>query len=213
MKANKIDVKLMHHWSFDNGQMKDRISSAHMSQGHLTAFTNDLYGNEISAFSLNGGWTQVPSGVYFNTSEFTISAWILPKNVGYYARIIDFGNGPDKDNIILSFSYKDFIQPTLNIFSGSDYLIRATSPTPLLLDKWQFFAATFNGTNSRIYIDGVLTIDWLKNFTLPVIERKKCFIGKSNWANDGFSHSYIDDLRIHNKALTEAEIDELMKNE
>ena len=53
MKANKIDVKLMHHWSFDNGQMKDRISSAHMSQGHLTAFTNDLYGNEISAFSLN----------------------------------------------------------------------------------------------------------------------------------------------------------------
>jgi hypothetical protein len=203
----------MHYWSFDNGQMEDRISSAHMTQGDLTVFTHDIYGNQNSALALNGGWIQVPSGIYFNAAEFTISAWILPKDVGYYARLIDFGNGPDNDNIILSISYKEFIQPTLHIFSGSNYLVRATSPTPLVLDKWQFLAATFNGTNSRIYIDGILTVDWYRNYTLPIVERTQCFIGKSNWDNDDFSYSYIDDLRIHNKALNEAEIDQLMKNE
>ena len=43
--------------------MLDQIGSAHMTQGALTSFTSDRFGNANSALALNGGWAQVPSGV------------------------------------------------------------------------------------------------------------------------------------------------------
>ena len=58
--------------------MLDEIGLAHMTQGNLTSFTLERFGNANSALALNGGWTQVSSGVYFDSPEFTISTW--PKN-------------------------------------------------------------------------------------------------------------------------------------
>ena len=57
------DQYLAHYWSFDNGQMLDQIGSSHLMQGNLTNFTMDRFGCSNSALALNGGWTQVPSGV------------------------------------------------------------------------------------------------------------------------------------------------------
>ena len=42
------------------------------------------------------------------------------------------------------------------------------------------------------------------------LSRSNCYIGKSNWATDGYSNSYLDDLRFYNKSLTQEEINELM---
>jgi len=56
--------------------MFDVIDVAHMTQGSSTYFTTDRFGNANAALALNGGWTQVPSGIYFDTPEFTISVWI-----------------------------------------------------------------------------------------------------------------------------------------
>ena len=48
-----------------------------MTQGNLTLFTKDRHGYSNSALALNGGWTQVPSGYYFNTPEFTVTFWVF----------------------------------------------------------------------------------------------------------------------------------------
>ncbi|MFN0215888.1 MAG: thrombospondin type 3 repeat-containing protein, partial [Saprospiraceae bacterium] len=40
----------------------------------------------------NTNFITLPPAVYFN-SDFTIEAWIYPRNKGDFARIIDFGNG------------------------------------------------------------------------------------------------------------------------
>ncbi len=82
--------------------MTDHIGSAHMTQGFNTSFVADRFGNENSALALNGGWTQVPPGVYFNTHGFTISVWVLPQMVGKWSRVIDFGNGAPSDNVVLT---------------------------------------------------------------------------------------------------------------
>ena len=58
---------MTHYWPITNGGMLDQIGLAHMKQGALTSLTLDRFGNPNSALALNGGWTQVPSGVYFNT--------------------------------------------------------------------------------------------------------------------------------------------------
>ena len=89
--------------------MLDVIGSSNMIQGNLTSFTSDRFNNPNSALALNGGWTQIPSGIYFDTPEFTISVWVYPSSVGSSSRIIDFGNGQFSDNIIFSLSYSNYI--------------------------------------------------------------------------------------------------------
>jgi hypothetical protein len=208
------DQYLTHYWPFENGTMRDAIGSADMTQGSSTSFVADRYGNVNSALALNGGWTQVPAGVYFDSIEFTITVWVYPSNVGFHSRIIDFGNGPSADNIIVSLSYEYTLQPNFFfILSGSNYFSQ-TSSQPITFNQWQFLTATYNQKNARIYLNGTLVANSnTQNHTrLFYLSRSNCYIGKSHWPHDGNSSSYLDDLRFYNKSLTQEEIIELMNH-
>ena len=186
--------------------MTDRIGSSHMTQGSATYLTNDRFGNPNSALALNGGWTQVPSGNYFDSAQFTISVWVLPQQVGYFSRILDFGDGQGANNVIFGLSLENSKKPYIYLKSTSGNLV---SNTALTLDQWQFLVATFDGFNVRIYLNGQNVMTQPSAFTFPLI-RTNCFIGKSNWNSDGFSSSILDDLRFYNRALTDSEVTQLM---
>ena len=189
--------------------MNDQIGLSDMTQGNLTSFTTDRFGCPYSALDLNGGWTQVPSDVYFNDLEFTISVWIFPRQIGVWARIFDFGNN-QLDNIFFAISGANTLQPAFNIISLSTQVILLVSPQKLVLNKWTFLTVTFNNTIIRLYLDGKLTIEQSHSFSLPSLKRTTCFIGQSNWATDDYSFSILDDLRFYSKCLTQAELIELM---
>jgi hypothetical protein len=211
--AYSNDEYLTHYWPICNGQMKDEIGGSHMMQGGFTSFTSDRFGNLNSSLALNGGWTQVPSGIYFDTTEFTISAWIYPKNVGLYSRLIDFGNGENMDNVLFSIDSSLIaanLKPSVLIVSSTSYK-HVFSSEPLKINEWQHLSATFNGITINIYINGTLTLSSGFNGQMPkTLNRTKCYIGKSNWELDGNSSSIVDDLRFYNKSLSQIEIIELM---
>ncbi len=147
------DVYLTHYWSFDNGQMRDQVGSANMTQGSLTYFTSDRFGNVNSALALNGGWAQVPPGIYFNTPEFSITVWVMPQQIGIQSRVIDFGNG-ELSNVLISLdsgsNQRPYFLLTVNGWRGT------LSTQALTLNQWQHLAATFNGSTMSIYINGTL---------------------------------------------------------
>ncbi len=205
-----FDQYLTHYWPITNGGMLDQIGSAHMKQGALTSFTTDRFGNANSALALNSGWTQVPSGVYFNTPQFTISVWVYPQQVGYWSRVIDFGNGPNQDNVLMSLSNGNSLQPYIAISPPTGQLPAAISSQKLVMNQWQFLVTTFNGINFRVYLNGQLTASLDYSYTMKTLTRSNCFIGKSNYASDGVSSSFLDDLRFYNKSLTQTEIQQLM---
>ena len=70
---------------------------------HRLLFRKTNTGSFFSALDLNVGYITAPPGVYFG-GDLTITAWILLRSVTSWARILDFGNGPKKNNIILSYS-------------------------------------------------------------------------------------------------------------
>jgi hypothetical protein len=202
------DAYLTHSWSFDNSQMRDQVGSADMSQGNLTSFASDRFGNVNSALVLNGGWTKVPTGIYFNTLEFSITVWVLPQQVNAWSRVIDFGNG-QTNNVYLSldhgFNQKPFFVANLGQWE------HIGSSQALILNQWQHLAATFKGSTMNIYINGTLTAS--KNFSTLMpqsLSRSNCYVGRSNWVADGFSSSILDDLRFYNKSLSQNDIVELM---
>ncbi len=207
-----LDQYLTHYWPILNGTMLDTIGSSHMTQGNLTSFASDRFGNTNSALALNGGWTQVPGGVYFDSSEFTISLWIYPKSIGSYARVIDFGNGPSDNIIGVTLSDAATLKPYAKIYIGTIGIFKSLSNQSLTLNTWQFLTATFNGTTASIYLNGTLKASDTRNqsYVLSYLIRTKCYIGRSNFAGDGYSSSYVDDLRFYSKSLTQTEIIEVM---
>jgi hypothetical protein len=197
--------------------MFDKIGLADMTQGDLTSFIEDRFGNANSALALNGGFTVVPSGIYFDTPEFTISLWIYPQQVDNGARVIDFGNQLLSNNIVITLSHQtpslyNLVTPKLTIYSQQNVTIEALSAQNMQTNQWHFVAFTFDGMNARIYIDGQLSADVMHAYSLENLNRSNCFIGKNNWL-DGHSYSsysHLDDLRFFNKSLTHQEILELM---
>jgi hypothetical protein len=190
--TSSSDEYLTHYWPIVNGEMRDIIDSKDMEQGNLTSFIEDRFGCPNSALALNGGWAQVPPGIYFDTPEFSISVWVYPQQVGVWSRVIDFGNGPNSNNIFLS----QYSTPSFQIYSHSILVNKAISSDNLQTNKWQFLSVTLNRNSSRIYLNGQLTVTSSHNYTPQIENRTNCFIGKSNWAGDGNSYSYLDDLRF-----------------
>jgi hypothetical protein len=207
------DQYLTHCWPIHNGTMKDEIGSSHMTQGSLTSFIEDRFGNVNSALALNQGWTQVPNGIYFNTPQFTISVWVYPQSIGQCSRVINFGTAGSCTNSIsirLDGTCDGGLYPALGIFNPS-VMNRASLSQNLIQNKWLFLTGTFDGTLMSIYIDGILKGSSSLTYTLPTIIRNANYIGKGcNPYLPYYSSSYLDDLRFYNKSLTQMEIQQLM---
>ena len=151
----KTDQYLTHHWPISNGARTDSVGNAHMQQGSLTTFVSDRFGCPNSALNLNQGYTLVPPGIYFDTPQFTISVWIYPQLMGWWSRVIDFGDGAPLNSIFLSQDSNSNQKPALWIYDGSTSRGQVTSSTPLDLSQWHMLTATFDGTLASIYINGV----------------------------------------------------------
>ena len=78
----------------------------------------------------------------------------------------------------------------------------------ILLPKgqWQYLAITFDGANLSLYINAIQTASIPLVYTMPSINRKFNYVGKSNTPLDGYSASYIDDLKFYSIALNESQI-------
>jgi len=192
--------------------MKDVIGTANMAQEYATYFTVNRFGNPNSALALNGGWTQVPPGIYFDTPEFTISVWVYPQQVGNWSRVIDFGNGlgtTPLDNVVLRLDSNSNNLPALNIAVGTQNSV-SQSTKALSNATRQLLTAAFNGSLQSFYINGTLVCNKSINYSLPKIARSYNYIGKSYNPLHEYSWSFIDDLRFYNKSLSQSEILELM---
>jgi len=99
----------------------------------LTANANHatIYGGNI-AYGQQGGqfcavfpggdanYAQAKSGVYFDGNSFTIQSWVYVTAVLNWNRIIDFGNGANANNILLSNTFGTTGKPGIYI-EGSQF--------------------------------------------------------------------------------------------
>ena len=208
-----LDDHLTNHWPINNGTMFDVVGRAHMT--HVTGppsigFMTDRFGTPNSALDLNNAFTQIPPGVYFNT-PFSITAWIKPNAVGYWGKLIDFGNGWKIDNIAVVVSKANTYHPSFHISDAATWMFQADANQKLSQSDWSFLTATFDGNTANVYVNGLSeAVDTSSKYFLPTVHRSKCYIGKSLQTTDGSIASYIDDLRFYNISFNLDQINELM---
>jgi hypothetical protein len=203
---------LQNYWPI-NGDMRDYIGQSDMSVGVNAELGPDRFDNPQSALYLNNGYCTVPPGVYFNGSPFTITAWVKEVQFGYVSRLLDFGNGYDIDNIVLTISAHTTLCPFMLTFNAgtNDPSIYASSC--LSLGEWTHLAAVFDGSNGLVYLNGTPGASQSSASPQNVL-RQNCFIGRSNWLSwgDQDADAYFDDIKIYNRALSADEIRRDMNN-
>lgn len=88
--------------------------------------------------------------------------------------------------------------------SGTRYT--ETYDANLDVDKWYKIDTTFDGTNIKLYIDGVLKSSWEHTGSINSdINHSDIYIAYSGSSNEYFD-GYIDNIKIYNRALSIAEI-------
>ena len=150
------------------------------------------------AFDFDGSNDQIdlPSSIQsaLGTSEQSFSFWMNRDAVTGNGGIIGLGTNASRQMWAFgSFAHDVF-------YDGS------TTGSPVT-NTWRHIAGTIDGTNAKVYVDGVLVDTTSATQPIPTGSSTKNYIGYI----DGFSRydGKLDDIRVYDRVLTQAEITHL----
>ncbi len=185
--------------------------------GTLAATASHAEGHTSGAMKLNGTATSYATlnpGLLTGLNDFTISTWVKMDALSNWMRIFDFGAGTSK--------YM-FLTPQVNVSSGKStvrYTIKNGSgeqsvsyPFSFPLNTWTHFAISQSGDTAKLYINGALVAAnavLIKPSDLGITNQN--YLGKSQY-NDPLLKGSIDEFKIFNRAFSEAEVLDAMKDE
>jgi hypothetical protein len=161
------------------------------------AYGIDRNGNANAALSMqNGSRTASIANLPIGNAARTVSLWIKPEQISGSDQIV-FYYGTQSANAAYGFS---FTASTINNFGWANDLIGNVT---LASNVWRHVVCTYNSSGqATIYLDGTSTFSASK----PAW----------NTASTGFIltgfNGLVDDLKIYNYALSQAEITSLFTN-
>ena len=171
----------------------------------LTTPINDRNNISNQAVSLSGsfnsGGTVAHSPLLDFTNQITISTWIKVNNYTGVKRIIDKINGSVTGNFLL-----DMNGATLRFFVASGSIqqpITGISP-----NTWFHVAATYDGTVTSLYINGVLKNSSVGIFGNLATNTSPMKIGLDQSGANPFAGG-IDDIKIYGRSLSATEVADL----
>ena len=206
--ADAADPNLVGWWKLDETSgLTAADSSVFGNDGTLPDMTGNEWTNGIvgGALEFDGtnDYVSVPSSSSLQlTSALTMAGWIKADSWGSGTDVdIIARKGEDNPNNYQLAIADGLATLYLDDGDGSGY----RGDTLLNTGQWYHVAATWDGTTVRVYVDGVLDNDPpdSRGGTIDT-DTRPFYIGGRSGADllDGI----LDDIRIYNRALSEAEI-------
>jgi len=177
----------------------------------LTSKVYKVGTNGASAyFDGNGDYVHTPESAYSNTGSFTVEAWV-------YTTVTDTGterrqhiisqqkdNDASRSNFNLHIVYAT--QIVFVVFSAAgDKSADVSSNTGLSPNTWTHIAGSFDGSNLRLFVNGVLK-DTTASTNAPRDTTQPVAVGARTTNNGGtagteFFQGYISDARLTKSAV------------
>lgn len=204
-------------FSFD-GDAGDISGHENHAKVYSAELTEDRFGYQQRAFLFDGKRSYLK--VYSKTRSvfsngLTFTTWIFPMKSKKGMILGQWSSGrQSKESKYLLFDSGQNI--TFQVFPGMQYPLKSNSPIDL--DHWTHIAATYDGTASKLFINGKMSAGLPAGQTWGNA-RGTWYIGCSQAAgNSGLKKQdhfagIIDDLRIYNRALSESELNEIYSHE
>jgi hypothetical protein len=163
--------------------------------------------NTRSGLTFDGVNDYVDVGAMTFGGAVTVEAWVFVDQHQFWQRIIDFGNNPGNNTILLSWA-GDTGKMCWETYQGDS----GTNTQKLITNdvfptnQWVHVAAVNDGQgNGYIYWNGELKASG--NVLAPLnVTRNNNYIGRSSWSQDAYFKGKMDDARVWNKALSPSDI-------
>jgi len=195
------------HWRLDEVQGDVAYDSAGINDGLVYGNPTWVPGLMAGALHMNGMSDYVDSGNDPGldiTGEITLAAWINPH---------DIGNG--QENPYVSKGRRAYALQGIEQGYGLEFFIydkgahsARFTRARAFNDEWHHVAGTYDGSQLRLYIDGAL--EGVTDHTGSIASTPyNVNIGRNAAAPNRLYEGLIDDVRVYDCALSEAEIRDL----
>ncbi|MFH1657472.1 MAG: LamG-like jellyroll fold domain-containing protein [bacterium] len=221
-----LGADLVGEWKFDEGA--DNTCSGGEDVCDSSGNGNDNHGTRNGSSSTEEFWKQ---GVFKNAGNLnrsnsdyiscgddidlrleknmTIEAWINPSsNVSDWVRFVGKGNGTYRNYGLWREADGDILWQIYSAGGSGSCWINGGLGNPLNapIGKWTHVVGTYDGTNMKVYTNGDLrkTCGYTQ---IPYTSTDPVTIGYAGFHT--FFSGLIDEVRIYNRALSSAEIQQL----
>lgn len=207
---------LTHRYSFNDGNARDSVgkvdgklvgSGATVADGKLS-LKNDPNVSDPTKIS----YLEFAGPVIPKSGSASIMFWMTAKDVGPYARLLDFGESVGGEgNAFMYFTPRTVDDSSRAAISATDVGGRIPLDNPRIDDdKPHMVVIVINGETRKlqVFIDGKegLGAQDLGDNTLDKIRPVNNFLGKSSFDVDPGLRATIDEFRVYDHALTAAEV-------
>jgi hypothetical protein len=134
---------------------------------------------------------------------FSICLWFSFDTVGFFERLFDFGLGPDNNNVLVTRSGQSNL---LELYVGGWALY---SPNPIVLSTWRHVCVVNQRMSWKLYDNGILSINAIKDSDLASVDLISNFIGKSNWDGDSLFQGKMDEFKMFSRSLSDSEVSDV----
>lgn len=182
--------------------------------------TTDRFGNSNSAYLFDGSssYIQLPYSNLYNFSpsgSFSISVWLQPQLNSLYGAQALVVKSPPNSNYHASFwNYGSYLlnDKFMTGYSNTNFLVSNTSIT--FNQCWYNYVFTYNDGIWKMYINGVLEkSETSQNYRiLQDGANSKIGIGRKGEASGDYYKGKLDEIRIYNRILSQAEVSAIYDN-
>jgi hypothetical protein len=187
-----------------NNTYNNVLGNAPFISNSGTSFTNDRNGTSNSALYINNtGTTSTILGLPYGNSARTVSVWVKMAVLNSFGFnfIYNYGNSTNYYGTYFNNSNLYHFQN-----SSSHYVANTTS-----LNTWIHYVFTYNGTESKIYKNGTLL--GTNTIAFNTINNGNLFrLGLTENGGQNYFNGSIDDLKIYNYAISDADVTSLFTN-
>jgi len=207
---------LILHYDFENitgASVYD--ASHHSNDGSLlgSPLVGAGYTGSGVTFPTVTDYLLMPQGVVNSLTSFSVTTWVKVATLNGWSRIFDFGSGTAYNIFLTPYSGSANLRFAIKN-GGAEQLVDA--PAPLNTNLWTHVAVTFSWnaqTNlgaGKLYVNGILEATnesmSINPSMLPLTTQN--YIAKSQYSDPALNGT-VDDFRIYDRALTDAEILEM----
>jgi hypothetical protein len=210
------DPNLVGLWTLDEGQGSAALDwSGHDYHGTLVGGPQWIAGYDGGALKLDGAddYVTLPIGSLISSlTSATFTTWVDFSNAGgAWQRIFDFGSGTGSYIFLCPRSGSGGpMRLAITTGGGAGESLIETSDT--LPSGWHHVAAVVGPGSMQIYLDGEAAASGSTTVVPSDLgQSSNNWLGRSQYSADGYFNGALDDFRIYNYAMSQAEIPETMR--
>ena len=179
----------------------DSSGGAHDGSIREAQFVAGKYGNALAFDGVNDWVTIADDAALDLTTAMTLEAWVRPSDIAGWRTVL-MKESVDSAAYEL-YANEDTNRPSAYFVAGTTFK-GVTGIAALSTAAWTHLAATYDGANMRIYVNGVLARTVARTGAINRTASPLRVGGNNAWGE--FFAGLIDEVRVYNRALSQAEI-------